>query len=215
MLGVEKAVQSVTEFAGGERLLDHLEAVLVGTADLLDSRRAAPQQQNADFGPHANHATRQLEATHASEVGTGDQRIDLERRRPADRFDRRSVCGGAHPVPSVAESLAERNAVVGIVVDQKHEAARERRGPEAWAECRQGERRVRGRGEHRGRSHQRHRRAGPAVGSCAAEAPTGAGARSGCPSSTSPPSFIDRRNGLLMIHILIIIPSNRLICLIS
>ena len=116
----EKARQPATEFLGREGLLNHRVAAVVRAAGRLGSRKVAPHEQHPDFGTHANHATRQLAATHAFHVGTGDQRIDLELRRPAESLARDTIGRVEHAVPLVTQGVEKRNAVVGVVVHQEN-----------------------------------------------------------------------------------------------
>ena len=171
----EKARQSATEFLGGEGLLDHRVAALIRAVGLLGSLKVVPHEQHLDFGTHATHATRQLEATHALHVGTGDQRIDLELRRPAESLAGGAIGGVEHAVPLVAEGAEKRNAVLGVVVDQEHAegalGGRRRlshepksRMPGHFGRVRSEQRLADGRGARVCRPHHRHRGVGPCTG---------------------------------------------------
>jgi hypothetical protein len=183
----------------------------------------APHEQHPDFGTHSNHATRQLEATHAFHVGTGDQRVDVELRRPAEGIAGDAIGGIQHVVSLFAEGAEKRNAVVVVVVDEEHgEAALEGRMPGHFRRVRSEPRLAGGRGAGVYRPHYRHR----GVESCTggdwelgstemhgigtgnfAGAGAGPGFRGPGPfvssfrssPATSPPSLVDRWEAILRV----------------
>jgi hypothetical protein len=50
----------------------------------------------------------------------GDEHIDLELRRPAESLAGGAIGGVEHAVALVAKGAEKQNAVLGIVVDEKH-----------------------------------------------------------------------------------------------
>lgn len=81
--GAENALQTQTELLGCEGLLDDRVAAAMRAMGRLVCPGTAPHEQHAHVGTHSAYTTSELAATHALHVRGGDQRIDLEPRRPA------------------------------------------------------------------------------------------------------------------------------------
>jgi hypothetical protein len=115
----EEAHQPATEVLGGKRLLDHRISTLARSVGLVGPREVPAHEQYSDFRAHTTQAACQLETAHAIHVGTGDQRIDLDLRRPKEILAAGVIVGAQHSVLLVAEGAEKRSAVV-LVVDQQH-----------------------------------------------------------------------------------------------